>query len=720
MIALWLGLALAAPIEGQVLERGTSVPLSGVEVKVEGVNALTVTDEEGRFVLDLPPGELATLLVDDADYLPGALPVVPPAEDVRLFVERLPPEHEVIVESFRPTAHPTVHRVDAEQAYETPGTQDDAVRLVQSLPGVTVQREFSPSSGDLSVRGSAPGDNRYYLDGVEIPYLYHFNQYASVFPTTWLRGLSMYPSTFGSRYGDAVGGVVEAESRFEPPEDLEGQLTFNTIIAGADLRAPVGKGWWVAGAGRRSYQDLYSRGSDQYTLWPVFHDLALRVEKGDSERGTGFFLVRAGDSYERAVGELDVLDPVEAEAAPSFRYRRRFHVLGVRHRWSGEKTHGRLVAALVHDDLLGSLDSGGEQRQRSLTLSSRLDVDGRLGEGEHRWGAGYEVRGGVTGLQVTGAGPEGLLVTNEAPALGRDADVDASIPRGEVAAYGQALLSWGDVRVIPGMRIGVDTLTGAVLPEPRAAVRWRIAEQTALKVAGGHYRQTPNLLDLVEDVGDPDLPVTRSWQASVGWEQTVARRLEINLDTYVKDLRNAQVAIPDGPPEVFDHGRALGVELITRYRLRERFFLWGWAGVSRTQVRGGDGWVPSAYDQPLNLGFVASWDPSRRWNVALRWRYGSGLPWTPVTGSVYDGTQDTWKPLLATANSERFPAYTKLDLAARRRFVFDRWSLDLRAEVWYVPPRANVLYPTYNDDWTEQGWVRGIPLLPLLGARATF
>jgi len=111
---------------------------------------------------------------------------------------------------------------------------------------------------------------------------------------------------------------------------------------------------------------------------------------------------------------------------------------------------------------------------------------------------------------------------------------------------------------------------------------------------------------------------------------------------------------------------------------------------------------------------------SNRWNLALRWRYGSGLPWTPVTGGLYNANNDSWSPVLGESFSERFPAYTKLDLVVGRSFVFDRWTLAIRAELWYVPRRANVLYPTWNDDWSEQGWVRGIPFLPLLGGRATF
>jgi len=720
--------ALAGDIEGRVLERGTSVPLQATaRATWDAPGRRAGTDipvgADGRFVIrDLPDGTVAELEVFTDEHAIERLSVTAPRADLRIFLEPLPADLEVVVESFRDVPHPTVHRVDAEQAYETPGTQDDVVRLTQALPGVTVQREFSPTSGDLSVRGSAPGDNRYYLDGIEIPYLYHFNQYASVFPTTQLQRLSLFPSTFGARYGDAVGGIVEARSRTDAPRDVEGQLTFNTIIAGADVRAPIGKkGWWIAAAGRRSYQDLYSQGSDQYTLWPIFHDLALRVEKGDEQAGTGLFLVSAGDRYARAAGELDILDPLEAEESPSFEFRRAFQVFGVRHRWRGDHGDGRLVAALVHDDLRGTLAQVGQQHQRTLTLASRLDWTRGLGaRDQHRLGLGWEIRGGLSRLDIDGADDVGVLVSTEAPAIGRGVDTTVTLPRLEAALYADAIVQAGDVQLIPGVRVGVDSLTGAVLPEPRAAVRWRVADQTSLELAGGYYLQTPAVLDLAPEVGDPDLPLTRSWQASAGIEQTIANRLELSLDAYAKRLTNAQIALPDAPPQVFARGRALGVELVTRYRLRETFFLWGWASVARTQVQRPDGWSPAPYDQPVNLGAVASWDPTTRWNLALRWRYGSGLPWTPVKGGLYSANDDTWTPIQEQPWSARFPAYMKVDLAAAHTLRFDRWSLTLRAEVWYVPPRANVLYPTWNDDWSEQGWVRGIPLLPLLGARATF
>ncbi|MFT7521185.1 MAG: hypothetical protein ACI9MC_003336, partial [Kiritimatiellia bacterium] len=427
----------------------------------------------------------------------------------------------------------------------------------------------------------------------------------------------------------------------------------------------------------------------------------------------------ASDRYARAAGELDLLDPVSAEDVPTFDYRRNFQIAGVKHdRRDGDRNLS-VVAAVVHDNLTGTLSTGGEQHQRTLSLSSRLDVSGSIGS-MGGWSGGLVARSSVTDLVIEGAGVEALVVDREAPGLARGADVDVVVPKVEAAAYAQLRIPTAGPTFYPGVRVGVVTLPMRPMVEPRLAMRWKVADQTEVKAAVGYYAQAPTVLDAVEGVGDPNLGLTRSVQGSLGVEQTISGRLEIHLDSYHKELDDALLIRPGEVPDGGHRARASGVEAVVRYRLRDRFFLWGWGGLARNRTLDGSVWRPNDYDQPVNLGLVASWDPNRKVNLAVRWRYGSGLPWTLVDDHVYDATHDTWLPVPGELNAQRMPAYTKLDLVVARRMTFDRWTLTLRAELWYVPRSSNVLYPTYNFDWSEQGWVRGIPFLPLLGARATF
>jgi hypothetical protein len=710
VITLLIASAWAEPISGTVRERGSGDPIA--DVQVTAGEAVTTTGADGGFALDVP-ADLASVRFEHADYVPQTVEIGPPREGVELgaepltvWLEALPPPMEVVVEAFALTPHVSRHRVDAEQAFETPGTLDDAVRLVQALPSVTIQREYGPNAGALMVRGAGPADSRYLLDGIELPYLYHYNQYSSVFPSSQLDSLDLYPSTFGAAFGDAVGATVDARSKTEAPKALHGTVTANFLMAGGDVSAPLGGGWWGSASGRRSYLDLAGEGSAQYTLWPIFHDYSARAQRDRGDGSLALFAFGAGDRWDRAAGELDLLDPVEQDATASFRYRRGYDAVGAVSRWDGA-TDGRIVGALLWDRLSGELSTGPREDLDTIRATSRLDVEGS------KWAAGWEILADRTRLVVEGSGPETIVVAEEAPALARRVDAEDVIYRLRAAAYGELRWKAGPIRVYPGLRLPADSSGGLLWPEPRLSARWQVADQTAVALATGLYQQTADT-DLL--VAAPDLGPTRSLQVAAKLEQTVAGRLEFQLEAYRKWNRDVLLSPPGELPYAEPRGEAQGVELVSRYRIRERFFLWGWASVAKSTAGG----VPTDGDQRVAGGVVASWDPDEAWNVSVRWRYGSGLPYTPVVGSIYDGTDDSWIPVPGEVNGARLPSYQKLDVHVGRTWTFRSWSLLLAAELGYVPAGSAQLYPTWSHDWSEQGWVVGPTLLPLLSGRARF
>jgi len=532
-----------------------------------------------------------------------------------------------------------------------------------------------------------------------------------VFPASQLDTLEFYPSTFGAKYGDAVGAIVEARSPLDPPEAVHGSVSASFVMGSADIRAPVNDRWWVSAAARRSYFDLAGERSEQYPRWPRFYDYVLRVENGDSDRGTGFFTWGAGDSYDRAAGELDILDAWESSVTPTLSFGNAFRIVGGRHHWS----HGRFVVAAVNHRRTNTLTGGGNEDLRDWTVTSRLDSDGAPVPWL-MWEAGYEARLSDTHLVVEDPVGVGILVAEEAPGIARGVEVDGELVRARVGTYGSAHFIAGEVRVIPGLRVGYDSDGSTVLVEPRAGIRWRVADQTALKLGGGRYQQRPPSEQLI---GMARLPTTSSWQVTGGLEQSVANRLELGVDAYRKWLVDPVLFPVDGPGIVADTGDALGVEVFTRYRLRERFFLWGWLAHARSTLDVGDERIPADGDQPLNVGMVASWDV-RSWNFGLRYRYGSGLPFTGVSGSVYDGSADSWLPISDDENALRLPAYQKLDVRIAHTWTLRGWTLSASLEIWYVPKPSAQLFPIWSYDWSEQGYVYGPTVLPLMGLRARF
>jgi hypothetical protein len=106
--------------------------------------------------------------------------------------------------------------------------------------------------------------------------------------------------------------------------------------------------------------------------------------------------------------------------------------------------------------------------------------------------------------------------------------------------------------------------------------------------------------------------------------------------------------------------------------------------------------------------------------VGARYRYGAGLPYTPVVGGLYLADTDGYAAIQGEENSARMPDYQKLDLQVEREWAFRAWTLSAYAALWWVPASGNALYPVYSYDYSEQKLVVGPPFVPLVGMEASF
>ena len=706
---------VAATITGNVRQSGDGDPIEQVDI-TRGTQTLATTSTDGSFSIDVSTFPVDLQFTSMA-HSPLTLRLEGPSQEtLAVYLTVAPAPYEIIVESFQRSDHVSRQAVDAEMAYETPGALDDSVRLVQALPGVSVQREYAPGGGDIMVRGSLPGNNRYLFDGIEIPYLYHFGQYASVLPSSQLKDLTLYPSSFGASFGDAVGGIIDAHSKTEQPKIVHGDLMVNVIMAGGSIRVPLKDNWWLSASGRRSYQDTTSAPTDQYTVWPRFFDYNVRATHAKTDSTTNLYIWGAKDSYTRAISELDVLNPYERTEVPTLDFKRAFNIVGIRHLRHPDANTTALSLAFVDDLVDGALSNGLGEVLVSRYLSGRLEQALNTGIGDLTLGVTTKIEKSI--LDADDVGDAALDVAAELPALAENKSVFTDTYRAKTGIYTSGKFG-GRLQVNPGARVSLDSLAEkTVLIDPRLAIHYRHNDETAIKFGGGRYHQAPTTEALL--VSEDALPTASSWQITGGVERTIANRLELTVEAYQKWLSDVVIQPLGEPITVIPTSTATGIEFVTRYRLRETVFFWAWVSVNRAQMRYENHDIPTDSDQPIMAGLVVSWDPSDAWNVGARYRYGSGLPYTPLNGAVYQATTDSWTPITAPENSGRYPTYQKLDLHVARTWQFNRWSLSATAETWIVPKSSAQLYPVYNYDASEEGWVSGPTFFPIIGARATF
>ena len=697
-------------LQGRVVDAATRTPIPGVAIVTP--TGEVVTDAEGRAALRVAVG--STLVVRAPGYVELTLPApsVGGEWNVALVREEMP--LEVVVEARRDLPVVSVQLLDRERVEETPGTFGDAVRLVQALPGVAQTQEFSPRAGNLSVRAAEPAESRFLLDNIELPYLYHFNGYSSVLPTRLLDELTLYPSTFDARWGDSIGGIVDTTSRWDNASEAGGSVNVNLIMAGADARVPIGKKWTVRAGGRRSYLDKMQRDDEQYTLFPVFWDTFARVEYapdgGATDRRWGLLAFGAGDRYTRTVGEPELLDGWEQESDPSFSFDQNYQVLALVHRERVGRTVLDGVLAYVDYHVGGSTPDASEQT-REQTIQLREEV---VWAPSDTFSASYGIEGRAKDVSVVAATerawPE---LAREAPLVGRGVSVDARDRRLLSGAWLDGRWDLGTVRVAPGVRLDHDTLTGEAIPNLRFLTRWNTGPDTHLKAAAGTYSQFPTVLQRDATVGVPDQGAARSRQLAVGVDHAIAGRWEVGVEGWAKDLDEVVVDLPDGTMRGHQEGRAWGLELTSRYRLREVFFM----GASLAGGRAERGGIVFAYDQPWAANLVASWDFKPTWNAGLRYRASAGLPYTPVVDGLYEAATDSYAPVYGDTNSARYPTYQKVDVRVEKRWELGRARVSAYGELWWVPNGANTMYQAYAYDYDQTAAVKGPTFLPLVGVR---
>src|SRR5687768_920477 len=263
-------------------------PLAGASVDVSGRSG--ISDDQGRAVLDLTPGE-HTLTAAAQGHLPITMQVVvgtPSLSPVRIELSRIPEAAEsVIVTATRtntrlqdqPVRVEVIDREEIEEkALMTPGS---VAMLLGETTGLRVQTT-SPALGAANVRiqGLRGRYSQLVADGLPL-YGAQGDSFSLLqVPPLDLAQVEIIKGAASALYGaSALGGVINLVSR--RPDEPEREFLFNTTSqSGLDLTSwfanPVGDSasWTLLGGyHRQSEQDL---DEDGWLDLPGFERVVLR------------------------------------------------------------------------------------------------------------------------------------------------------------------------------------------------------------------------------------------------------------------------------------------------------------------------------------------------------------------------------------------------------------------------------------------------------------
>jgi TonB family protein len=714
-------------------------PLAGATVTLrlgDGLVATAITDERGAFAFEglAPSRYRVTVTLDGFDafavdeevqsksatavvYRPTAKAVAGGgAGDVI----------ELEVKGEKPPREVTRHAISGDEIRHIPGTNGDAIRSVENLPGVA-----RPPSvvGALIVRGSGPFDTSVFVDGTWITAAYHFGGLTSVIPSELLERIDFYPGNFGVQYGNAMGGIVDIGLRSPRKDGYHGLLQFDLLDGRVMAEGPLGKRTRFLVAARRSWIDawlapvLESAGAGVSTA-PVYYDGQAILEHDLTEKTTlrlSFF--GAADKLAITLNAPDPNDPIAGDFGISQSFWR------VQGRADSRLTGGLSFRNMISfgGDTQDIEFAGNYMRitQRPLEIRSDLrgkiapGVDGIVGLDLQQWWVDVALR--VPPIPREGEAPS--------PYFARPSSTfDFSATSFRPGAYAMLdLQPRPGLRLMPGVRVD-HTQETTWNVSPRIALRWDAHHEyprTTLKGGVGVFYQPPQGFQSIAPYGTPGLANNRATHFSAGFEQELAQGVELSVEGFYKDLRNLVVqtdaAGRTASGAAFSNagsGRVFGGEFLLRAK-RDRFFGWIAYTLSRSERRDvpGDPLRVFQYDQTHILTALASYQLGRGWQIGARWRYVTGNPYTPYAGGIADYDAGSYAAIPAPLYSARDPAFHRLDVRVDKTWKFQDWSLSAYLDVQNAYNRRNAEGRQYNFDYSQSQPVAGLPILPIIGLR---
>jgi hypothetical protein len=616
---------------------------------------------------------------------------------------------------------------------KVPGVAGDPLAVVQSFAGVA-RSDFA--SGQLIVRGAAPEDTRVFVDGMEIPLIYHFGGLRSVIPMPLLAGIDFYPGNFSPSYGRVTGGVVNARlARLEPPA-LTGSVDVSLLDASVYLAAPIGDRAAIAVAGRRSYIGevlgaLLPSDTLSFAVAPRYYDFQLLASHApDEEHELRLFLLASDDRLELVLDNPADIDPnLEGDTLDSSE---RFYRALLSHAFSPSDGFTNTLSLAYgysdEDDRFGQLVVDVETHRIDLRDTAR-----------HELAPGQALTYGVDAALVA---YDVFVSVPLLPKEGQPAEFDLTelvssrdrVTRLSPALFAElALEPWPGVSVFPGVRADWFGGTEQLAVQPRLNARVTLSDSLVGKAGIGAFAQEPSDDELNPDVGNPRLGIEHALHASVGAEFRPWHWLSLDTTLFYRDMLDlvspSDVVRVDGAGAArlrrYDNagrGRAHGAEIVLRHERAHGFS--GWVAYTLSRSTRQDSGASEArlfdYDQTHILTALGTYQLPAGFQIGARFRFVSGNPLTPVVGSVFDADADRYRALYGAPNSRRNPPFHQLDVRVDKGWQFEAWRLNAYLEVQNAYNRANPEGLSYNYDYRQSKRESGLPLLPVFGVRADF
>jgi Outer membrane receptor for ferrienterochelin and colicins len=713
-------------IKGTVIDKNTRAPLEFINVTVIGLNKGGVTDAEGRFTIEQVPPGIYRLRATAIGYKSVVTPeYILSTKDLNVPIEM--EENRTELEGVTITASPFRRDVESpvslriigiQEIEKSPGANRDISRIVQSYPGVA----FSPIGyrNDLIVRGGSPSENRFYLDGVEIPNINHFStQGASGGPVGILnadliREVNFYTGAFPANKGNALSSVLDFKLRDGDMERNSLKATLGASEVSLASNGHLGKKTSYLVSVRQSYlQFLFDMLGLPFL--PTFTDAQFKIKTRFDRQNELTVLGLGGIDNMRLNTEADSEDN---EYILSYlpKIKQETFTLGAVYRhYAG----AHIQSAVVSHSYLNNRNTKYRQNDDSSPDNLMLRLRSTEQETKFRFENSTVFRNWKINLGVNLDYSQYANTTFQRVYTDQSQTYDYHTYLGifRWGLFGTINYTSADDRFTAslGLRADANNYSSAMKSlsdqlSPRLSLSYQLTDRWFLSGNAGLYYQLPayTALGFKNNYGTfankYSLRYMQVSEGSLGASWRKGDTFEVSVEGFYKDYDKIPLSVTDGIPlsckgndygvigneplTSTAQGRSYGAELLVKWLIAKKLNLASSFTVFKSEYRKDkeSEYIASAWDNRYIFNLRGTYSLPHQWSFGLKVSCIGGAPYTPYDEdksslvAAWDAQGKAYYDY-SRYNRERLPAFAQMDIRIDKTFYLKHGMLGFYLDI---------------------------------------
>jgi outer membrane receptor for ferrienterochelin and colicin len=716
-------------VYGSVTNSLNNEPIPFANIVIDGTTIGATTDFDGNFEMEgIAPG----LYNFKCSYIGFNTSIkteiqLTPNKNLRLNFAMT--ENAQIIEEVQVTANtfnkteesPTSLRtINASEIYRSPGGNRDISKVIANLPGVSSTPSFR---NDIVIRGGAPNENRFFLDGVEIPNINHFATQGSsggpvgIINVNFIREVDFYSGAFPANRGNALSSVMELKQIEGSDEEFSGSFMLGSSDAGLTINTPLSEKSTMLISARRSYLQFLFQAL-QLPFLPTYNDIQFKLtHKPDKKNQFNIIGLVAIDEFTLNPEANDGIDDPQRLAQNEYT----LNNLPVNEQWN--YTLGGTWKRFFDNSNLfvvlsrSHLNNTAVKYADYADLTSQKLIDYESQEIENKSRVEYNFRENNIKFNV-GISVEDATYLNSTNRVLTSGDsiynklVETDLHFIKYGAFAQLSKTYLVDRLVTsiGFRMDGNSFTeNTTTPNfsPRLSLSYNLSGKSSLNANLGRYYQLPAYtilgFGLNNNFLNQDAEYISCDHAVLGLEYNPSNYSKITLETFYKQYDNYPFSLIDsislanlggdfgviGNEDIssISQGRSYGVEFLAQQKLSSSVY--GIMSVTyyRSEFEDKDEeLIPSAWDNRFIFNMTAGKKFKRDIELGLKFRYTGGAPYTPIdlaTSSNMDIWNINQRGVLNydALNSQRLKNVHGVDLRLDKKWYFKKWSLNAYLDI---------------------------------------